>query len=143
MNNAKNNLRILNTISKHKRLFTAKFSLTHDKLIRIHETLLLNRLWAQKLSVSCAEWASIFVRCHKCKLRHHFYKKKLPWKMSPELAQNYEDEGKCKVKAFVVNIKQIRWGKLDFLFLFPLSFKLFFKSWKVTAVITIEHGNLE
>lgn len=37
-----------------------------------------------------------------------FLQKKLPWKMSPELAQNYEDEGKCKVKAFVVNIKQIR-----------------------------------
>jgi len=37
-----------------------------------------------------------------------FLQKKLPWKMSPELTQNYEDEGKCKVKAFVVNIKQIR-----------------------------------
>jgi hypothetical protein len=36
------------------------------------------------------------------------FTKKLPWKMSPELAQNYEDEGKCKEKAFVVNIKQIR-----------------------------------
>ena len=134
-------------MNKRKHLFRRKKTLCNKvfvfslmtNLFVFMKHFLLNRLWAQKLSVSCAEWASIFVRCHKCKLRHHFYKKTAKENESWACTKTT----KVNAMAFVVNIKQIRGGKLVFLFCFLSSSFRPWKSWKVIAVITIEHGNWE
>ena len=77
---------MLETINQHKHFFAAKFPLTHDKLIRIHETLFAKQIMSTKVKRVLCRMSKHFCALSQMQITTSFLQKLLK-KMRLELAQ--------------------------------------------------------